>query len=371
MSSNWKEILSNILNPVTNKTLEIEGRWVFIRPENDELHLQYRRDGITPSQKMQIEESILKALAPYFSKEKIKIFTISDRSSDVFKSLAEKKDDAPVAKAETAKLQVGHGTVGNKRPVPGVKKVIAVASGKGGVGKSTFSVNLAKSIQLLGYKVGILDADIYGPSLPKLMKATGKKPYADENKKILPLDAYELKFISFGLFIEEGSPVIWRGPMLGGVLNQFLFDVHWGDLDVLIIDLPPGTGDVQLSMVQNCILDGAVIICTPQDIALIDAVKGLEMLKKLNVPILGMVENMSSFICDQCEKVHYLFGKDGVKVTSERLNTPYLGDIPLTLELRQSADEGVPFMAQEKYKNSKTWGHYLSIAKNIVDAVNL
>lgn len=370
----WKNILTEILNPSSGKTLSSENRWQSIEENDGQLIIQYKRDGINPEQKRVVEKAILQKLEGQWPLEKIKIYTISDRSQDVYKNIQTKSDTTsePIKQTvnETAKLQVGHGTVGQKKAIPGVKKVIAVGSGKGGVGKSTFSVNLAKSLQVLGYKVGILDADIYGPSLPKLMHSTGKKPYANDEKKILPLEMYDLKFISFGLFIDEGSPVIWRGPMLGGVLNQFMFDVDWGELDYLIVDLPPGTGDVQLSMIQNCIIDGAIIICTPQDLALIDAVKGLEMMRKLNVPIIGMVENMSSFICDGCGKEHYLFGKDGVKVSAKSLAVPYLGHIPLTLDLRISSDEGVPFMAQEKYNKTGTWNNYLEIASGVAKAVS-
>ena len=367
MSEKWMKFLIDIVNPATNKTLSAENRWQKIEEQEGQLIIQYKRDGITPEQKKFLEKVILEKLKGQWPMDKIKIYTISDRSQDVYSNIQkiqseQNKVDSNNQQPEHAKLQVGHGVVGQKKSIPGVKKVIAVGSGKGGVGKSTFSVNLAKSLQLLGYKVGILDADIYGPSLPKMMKATGKKPYANDNKKILPLEMYDLKFISFGLFIEEGSPVIWRGPMLGGVLNQFMFDVDWGNLDYLIVDLPPGTGDVQLSMIQNCNIDGAIIICTPQDLALLDAVKGLEMMRKLNVPIIGMVENMSSFVCDNCGKEHYLFGKEGVKMSSDKLSVPYLGHIPLTLELRVSSDEGTPFMAQEKFKNTSAWNNYLNIA---------
>jgi ATP-binding protein involved in chromosome partitioning len=369
MNEKFSRILSDIVNPVTGDTLLKEKRWVSFEEHEGQLVLQYRRDGISPEQKRQIEKSILKAMEGHWPLEKIKICTVSERSEDVYKNLQNKTATPNVPDTKQAQLKVGHGTTQQKRSIDGVKKIIAVASGKGGVGKSTFSVNLAKSLQVLGYKVGILDADIYGPSLPKMMNSQGKKPYANDAKKILPLEMFDLKFISFGLFIEEDSPVIWRGPMLGGVLNQFMFDVDWGALDFLIVDLPPGTGDVQLSMVQNCNLDGAIIICTPQDIALLDAVKGLAMMQKMNVPIIGMVENMSSFVCDGCGKEHYLFGKDGVRACTKKLGVPYLGSIPLTLELRLSADEGTPFMSQEKFKKTTTWNNYLEIASGVAKVI--
>lgn len=368
MNEQWLKILIDIVNPNTMKSLSSENRWQKIEEQDGQLIIQYKRDGINPEQKKFIEKSILEKLESKWPLDKIKIYTISDRSQDVYQNL-QQKEEQKNQQPEVAKLQVGHGTIGQKKSIPGVSKIIAICSGKGGVGKSTFSVNFAKSLQVLGYKVGILDADIYGPSLPKMMNSVGKKPFANDSKKILPLEMYELKFISFGLFIEEGSPVIWRGPMLGGVLNQFMFDVDWGTLDYLIVDLPPGTGDVQLSMIQNCNIDSAIIICTPQDLALLDAVKGLEMMRKLNVPIAGMVENMSSFVCDGCGKEHYLFGHGGVKISAEKLSVPYLGNIPLTLELRVSADEGIPFMSQEKFNKSKTWNNYLEIANTVTKVV--
>lgn len=370
MNHSLSKFLIDIVNPLTGKTLQSENRWISMEENEGALIIQYRRDGIGPDQKRTIESNILKVLEGKWPLEKIKVCTVSERSEDVYKNLQKNQTQQNNSNQnKSAELKIGHGTIQQKKPIPGVKKVIAVASGKGGVGKSTFSVNLAKSLQIMGYKVGILDADIYGPSLPKMLNAQGKKPYANDAKKILPLEMYDLKFISFGLFIDEDSPVIWRGPMLGGVLNQFMFDVDWGNLDYLIVDLPPGTGDVQLSMIQNCNLDGAIIICTPQDIALLDAIKGLSMMQKMNVPILGMVENMSSFVCDGCGKEHQIFGKDGVLSSTKKLSVPYLGKIPLTLELRISADEGIPFMSQEKFKKTSTWDNYLSIAKGVSESL--
>lgn len=272
--------------------------------------------------------------------------TTSSQSQDVFKAL----DSAPTKKVEEttpAQIKAGHGTVGNKRPVPGVGKIIAIGSGKGGVGKSTFTANLALALRRQGHSVGIIDADIYGPSLPMIFGKRDEKPRSNAERKIIPVDAHGIRFMSFGFFINESDPVIWRGPMLGGVLNQFLFDVDWTGTDYLLIDLPPGTGDIQLSMIQNAHVDGCIIISTPQDVALLDAKKGLEMFRKMNLPIIGMVENMSAFICDGCGKTHHIFGKGGVEEAVKQLNTKLIGSIPLEISLRAGSDEGVPYMSNE------------------------
>jgi len=377
MNEAWISLLKTVINPMTKKTLFEEDRFINVKMEEDILYFQYKRDGISVSDKKAIELEVMNLFKGILPMEQLRVTTVSDRSTVIAQTLSGDKDsdhhthdhkhnhDHHIAPKDTAQIKVGHGTPGNKRPVPGVKKIIAVGSGKGGVGKSTFSVNLAKSLQLLGYKVGLIDADIYGPSIPKLLGSEGKKPFTNNEKKILPLEAFDLKFMSFGLFIDANAPVIWRGPMLGGVLNQFLFDVDWQGTDYLIIDLPPGTGDIQLSMIQNTHVDGSIIICTPQDLALIDAVKGLEMFRKLNVPVLGMVENMSSFICDKCDKEHFIFGHHGVKKESEKLQVPFLGSIPLEMSLRVSADEGNLYMSQEKFKKTKTWASYIGIASGI------
>jgi ATP-binding protein involved in chromosome partitioning len=361
----WKEILAHVINPSTGKTLLEENRWTKAEEIEGVLHIQYRRDGINPLQKRDIEKSILNALDGKYNLENVRVYTISDRSADVYSNLKK------VAEPEAANLKVGHAPVGNKRAVPGIKKIIAVGSGKGGVGKSTFSVNLAISLMQQGKKVGLIDADIYGPSVPKLLGAVGQKPYSNDEKKIIPLQAHGLSFMSFGLFIDEQSPVIWRGPMLGGVLNQFLFDVDWSGVDYLIIDLPPGTGDVQLSMVQNTHVDAAIVICTPQDLALLDAVKGLEMFRKLGVPVAGMVENMSTFICDGCGKEHELFGHGGVKKTCEKLDVPYLGSIPLEMDLRVSSDSGTPFMTTFGSVNRPSVKAYEKSAHNLIETLGL
>jgi ATP-binding protein involved in chromosome partitioning len=230
--------------------------------------------------------------------------------------------------------------------VPGIRHMIAVASGKGGVGKSTVAVNLALGLQANGLKAGILDADIYGPSQPRLLGLTGKPELAGPSR-LRPMRAYGLEAMSMGFLVEEDTPIVWRGPMVVSALTQMLRDVAWSELDVLVIDMPPGTGDVQLSMAQQVPLSGAVIVCTPQDLALIDARKGLNMFHKVDVPVLGIIENMSTFICPRCGARTDIFGHGGAKAEAEKLGLPFLGDVPLDMEIRIRSDEGRPIAATD------------------------
>ncbi len=370
------KLLGVIINPNNGKTLKEEGRIVEIKADQNELLFKYKRDGITPEQKRTIETNIANAVSEFYSPEKITVLTISENSSDVFAGKtftpAEEKKAAPAAQGSQAQIKTGHGPVGaNKKRVAGAKKVIAVSSNKGGVGKSTVAVNLAFALKNLGKKVGILDADIYGPSVPMLLNKRDAKPGATPEKKILPIDAYGIPFISFGLFINEKDPVIWRGPMLGGVLNQFLFDVAWSDLDYLILDLPPGTGDMQLSMIQATDVDGVVVVSTPQDVAILDSRKGLNMFNQVKVPVLGMVENMSYFSPDDMPgKKYYIFGEGGVKKAAAELNVNLLAEIPLELALREGSDKGQPYMNEKKYEGRPVWNAYMTLAKNIDQIIN-
>jgi ATP-binding protein involved in chromosome partitioning len=230
----------------------------------------------------------------------------------------------------------------NPQAIPGVANIIAVASGKGGVGKSTVAVNLALGLARLGLKVGLLDADIYGPSLPRLL-GIHHKPETD-GKKIIPIEKYGIRCMSIGFLIKEDEAMIWRGPMVQSALTQMLADVAWNDLDVLVLDMPPGTGDAQLAIAQRAPLKGAVIVSTPQDIALIDARKGITMFQKTQVPILGLVENMSVFICPDCGHAHHIFGHGGARETAAKLKVPFLGEIPLVTRIRETSDAGTPVM---------------------------
>ena len=228
--------------------------------------------------------------------------------------------------------------------VAGVRHLIAVASGKGGVGKSTTAVNLALGLQALGLKAGILDADIYGPSQPRLLGLTGR-PQVAQGKMLRPMEGFGLKVMSMGFLVDEATPVIWRGPMVVSALTQMLRDVAWGDLDVLVIDMPPGTGDVQLTMAQQVPLSGAIIVSTPQDLALIDARKGLNMFRKVDVAVLGIVENMSTFICPRCGERSDIFGHGGAEREADKLGVPFLGGVPLHIDIRATSDRGQPIVA--------------------------
>lgn len=242
-----------------------------------------------------------------------------------------------------------------------VRHIIAVASGKGGVGKSTVAANLALGLRAQGLSVGLLDADIYGPSVPKLMGLTGK-PHSD-GSILYPMDAYGLKTMSIGMLVNQDTAMIWRGPMATSALTQMMSDVAWGALDVLVIDMPPGTGDIQLTLAQRVPLSGAVIVSTPQDLALIDARKAISMFQKVNVPLLGVIENMSVFICPHCGSSSHIFGHGGARETAENLNAPFLGEIPLVMEVREGSDTGRPITVESQ--GSPAAQAFLDIARQV------
>ncbi len=238
--------------------------------------------------------------------------------------------------------RTGPSTPPRSLAVPGVERIIAVASGKGGVGKSTTAVNLALGLASLGWRIGILDLDIYGPSLPRLLHIHEQPSVVD--RRIQPLEAFGVKAMSIGFMLDEEEPVVWRGPMVMGAVQQMLRDVAWGELDCLVVDMPPGTGDAQLTLAQNVALAGAVIVSTPQDLALIDARRGIAMFNKVNVPVLGVVENMSYFLCPQCGTRSDIFAHGGARHEAEKLGVPFLGEVPLALDIRAHSDEGEPII---------------------------
>jgi ATP-binding protein involved in chromosome partitioning len=250
----------------------------------------------------------------------------------------------PQMAPQGARAREGAATAPSPAGIPGVESIIAVASGKGGVGKSTTAVNLALALRDLGLKTGILDADIYGPSMPKLL-AIREKPETIGGTRLKPIVRHGMPIMSIGFLIEEETPMIWRGPMVMSALTQMLREVEWGTLDVMVVDMPPGTGDAQLTMAQQVPLKGAVIVSTPQDLALIDARRGIAMFRRVNVPVLGIVENMSTFVCPHCGTRSDIFGHGGARHEAERLGVPFLGEVPLDMAIRENSDAGQPVVA--------------------------
>jgi ATP-binding protein involved in chromosome partitioning len=231
----------------------------------------------------------------------------------------------------------------NSNSIAGVKHIIAVASGKGGVGKSSTAVNLALALQALGKNVGVLDADIYGPSIPSMLGVTdGTRPEVSQGNRIVPIEAHGLQLMSMGVLTTEDTPMVWRGPMASGALVQILEQTLWHDLDVLVVDMPPGTGDIQLTLAQKAPVDGAVIVTTPQDIALLDAIKGVEMFRKVSIPVLGLVENMAVHTCSNCGHTEHVFGAGGAERVAQKYETTVLGSLPLDIRIREDLDDGIP-----------------------------
>jgi len=262
--------------------------------------------------------------------------------------------------------QISPKTQFKKNKINGVKKIIAISSGKGGVGKSTIAVNLAIAFKNLKYNIGILDADIYGPSIPKMMGIL-EKPKSEDGVNLIPIKKFDIQCMSIGFMVSEDTPMIWRGPMVASTIKTFTNKVLWHNVDFLIIDMPPGTGDALLTFSQEIDIDGAVIITTPQDIAIIDVKRGIEMFKRTNVKILGIVENMTSFISSDGIE-HFIFGKNGAEIISKKYNVELIEKIPIEIELREDSDNGKPFC--EYKKNNKISNIFLNIAKKIIKKIN-
>lgn len=321
-----------------------EARVSDIEARDDKTVIRFFSDGLDLAAKSRIEAFVRETLALEGGAQKPEVTLYFTRKNPTTAPQpprgASARNEPPKPAAAQASPATSPAAAG-RRSIPGVRRIVAVASGKGGVGKSTVSVNLAIALHNQGYKVGILDADIYGPSLP-LMLGIREDPKVNESNKIVPPMAHGLKVMSFGFFAPEDSAVIWRGPMVMKALQQFFYDVDWGDLDYLVIDLPPGTGDAQLTIVQSLPLSGAVIVTTPQNVALLDAVKGVVMFRKTEVPIVGIVENMSTFHCPACGTESHVFGEGGAERMSGKFDVPVLGAIPLMPDLREAGDAGVP-----------------------------
>jgi ATP-binding protein involved in chromosome partitioning len=296
-----------------------------------------------------VDSTVAQAWEPVRKRAEEAVKAIPGVQSAMVALTAERKGGAPGARPpQTAATRGAAAARGEQTPqgVPGVQSIVAVASGKGGVGKSTTSVNLALGLRDLGMKVGILDADIYGPSLPKLL-AIRERPQTVGGTRLKPISRHGLTVMSIGFLIEEETPMIWRGPMVMSALTQMLREVEWGTLDIMVVDMPPGTGDAQLTMAQQVPLKGAVIVSTPQDLALIDARRGIAMFKRVNVPVLGIVENMSTFVCPQCGTRSDIFGHGGARREAERLGVPFLGEVPLDIGIRETSDAGLPIVATQ------------------------
>lgn len=291
--------------------------------------------------------------------ETSEIFVLAEKLKTKLQSLKNIDEVLIVFTADKAGLS-------QKGLLPDIKHIIAIASGKGGVGKSTTAANLAVAFAQQGQEVGLLDADIYGPSLPMLFALEGR-PEQNDLGQIEPLEAYGVKLMSIGLMVGKNAPLIWRGPMIDKALQQFLRDVNWGELDILLIDMPPGTGDAQLSLTRHLEMTGAVIVSTPQDIALLDARKGIELFHQTNVPILGLIENMSQFICPACGKIHDIFSHGGACREAEKQSVSFLGEVPLHISIRQASDSGKPIVAASP--ESAEAKAYISIASKLLESL--
>src|SRR5688572_3824362 len=295
---------------------------------------------------MTVDAAAVKAWEPVRNRAEEAVRAVPGVQSVLIALTAERAGGAAAKVAAPGPRPSGPAAPQAAQAPPGVKAIIAVASGKGGVGKSTTAVNLALGLRDLGLKVGVLDADIYGPSIPKLLSIR-ERPQSLGGTRLKPISRYGLTVMSIGFLIEEETPMIWRGPMVISALTQMLREVEWGELDVMVVDMPPGTGDAQLTMAQQVPLKGAVIVSTPQDLALIDARRGIAMFRKVNVPVLGIVENMSTFICPHCGTRSDIFGHGGARHEAERLGVPFLGEVPLHMTIREKSDAGLPVVATE------------------------
>ena len=344
---NIKEVFEKVLFPNTDKNFVDLGAILNIQLFGNEVVLDIQISNPTLQFKKRVENICVDALQKQFGKNTVV------KLNYIVKNV--EKDN---------KIK------GN--PIPGVKNIIAVSSGKGGVGKSTISANLSVALVELGYKVGLVDADIYGPSMPIMFDLVGESPNAievDGKKKMQPLENYGVKMVSMGIFTQANQAIVWRGPMASKALNQLIWDSHWGELDYLVVDLPPGTGDIHLSLVQAIPITGAVIISTPQEIALADAEKGVNMfkMKSIDVPVLGIIENMSFFITEEFpDKKYFIFGEDGAKNLAEKLGVELLGQIPIVQSLREAADAGRPGVLQ---LNTEISNSFINLAKKVVQSV--
>ncbi len=355
------DALAKIIDPLTGTDLVNAKLIKSLDIKSDEVRLLLEID---PAQEKEYHE--IKAAAETRIKQlkddvKVRVFLTAHNKNPV----SQKETEVP-------NLKIGRHPVAQTKKIKpsGVNQIIAIGSGKGGVGKSTLTANIAVALSKQGLKVGLLDADIYGPSQPKIMGISGKPQIGGlDGKSILPLQSYGITIMSMGFLVDTNEAVVWRGPMLMGALQQFMGQVEWGDLDILLIDLPPGTGDVQLTLAQKCDLDGAVIVSTPQDVALIDAKKAMQMFFKLNVPVIGMVENMNTHICTNCGYEEPLFGYRGVQLEAIQKQIDFLGGIPLDIKIREGSDLGKPIVVSD-FNGSQSKA-FLEIADKLSKKIRL
>ena len=350
------ESLTAVTDPVTQNGIVAAGLVGSVTVEGDEVRAVIHVDPKGGSALETMRQEAEKAIGALAGVAKATVILTAERAQGAAQAGGRPYPGAaPTTKSGGARAapppgpgpRPAGGAGGQKPLLPEVTHVIAVASGKGGVGKSTTAVNLAVALQQTGLTVGLFDADIFGPSVPRLLGLSGKPQSNDGGKTIEPMEAFGLKAMSIGFLVPEDAATIWRGPMVMGALEQLLRDVNWGKLDVLVIDMPPGTGDTQLTISQRVPLAGAVIVSTPQDIALIDARKGIAMFEKVSVPVLGLIENMSYYICPGCGRRDEIFAHGGTKNEAERLGAPFLGEVPLDIKIRATSDGGTPITAAE------------------------
>ncbi len=355
------DALRDVLDPATGKALAESGRIDSLAVRDGLVHLALRATRDDQA-----------AMEPVRARAEAALRRVAGVSNATVTLTAHRPPATPASAGASgpaghAPINLGGGRPPADRLLPGVGAVIAVASGKGGVGKSTTAVNLAVGLRRLGLSVGLLDADIHGPSLPRMLGITSQPEMRD--KLMVPIEAWGLKTMSIGFLVEERTAMIWRGPMVMGALGQLMGDVDWGTLDVLVVDMPPGTGDAQLTMAQKVSLAGAVIVSTPQDIALLDARRAVAMFEKTRVPVLGIVENMSFFCCPNCGHRSELFGHGGARREAETLGVPFLGEVPLLLDIRTSADAGTPIAAREP--DSEAGRAYATVAARVAASLRL
>ncbi|RCK43965.1 Mrp/NBP35 family ATP-binding protein [Thalassospira profundimaris] len=357
--------LDSVIDPVDGKSITAKDMVQGIDINNEVVNVMIAVDPKRGPALEDLRQAAEKAVASVNGVTTARVALTAERPTAASQSAAHQ----PAAERPAQPGQRPQGAGQKPLELPSVRSIITVASGKGGVGKSTTSVNLALSLVAKGLKVGLLDADIYGPSLPRMMGLREAKPVpsSEHQGKMIPPSAFGIRIMSIGFMVDEEQPVIWRGPMAMGALEQLLRDTDWGDLDVLVVDMPPGTGDIQLSMAQRVPVTGAVIVSTPQDIALLDAKKGLNMFRKVNVPVFGLIENMSYYKCPECGHVDHVFDHGGARKAADELGVPFLGEIPLDLKIRLGADEGTPIVHTEADgEHAKAYG---AIAGKIAAAI--